>query len=106
MEAAAEIRTIAGAPVIRDAEPAQFVLRNRDGLVEVLRARKAQLALSNAFVEAQLQMADSGCDKILGPYPAKGISVPVMFDLVELFGCRLVLQVDPEMEASRASHPN
>jgi hypothetical protein len=47
-------------------------------------------------------MADGGCDKVLGPAQVKGMSVRVMFDLIELFGCRLVLQVDPDAESRMA----
>jgi hypothetical protein len=74
-------------------------IRNRGDLVEVLRARKTELGLSNAFVEAQLQMTDGGCDKVLGPTQAMGFSIAVMFDMVELFGGRLVFEVDAETEA-------
>ena len=38
-------------------QTAEHVIRNRDDLIETLRSRKEQLGLSNAFVEAQLQMA-------------------------------------------------
>jgi hypothetical protein len=55
--------------------------------------------LSNAFVEAQLQMADGGCDKVLGPSQVKGMSILVMLDMIELFGARLVIQVNAETEA-------
>jgi hypothetical protein len=72
---------------------------NRDDLIEVLRARKAELGLSNSFVDAQLQMAEGGCDKVLGPSQAKGMSLLVMFDFVELFGGKLVFEVDAETEA-------
>jgi hypothetical protein len=75
------------------------IVRNRDDLVDVLRARKAQLGLSNSFIEHQLHMADGGADKVLGPTQAKGMSLPVMFDLIELFGGRLVFEADPELEA-------
>jgi hypothetical protein len=74
-------------------------IRSRADLVEVLRARKTELGLSNAFVEAQLQMTDGGCDKVLGPTQAMGFSIAVMFDMVELFGGRLVFEVDAETEA-------
>jgi hypothetical protein len=76
-----------------------LAIRNRNDLVEVLRARKTELGLSNAFVEAQLQMTDGGCDKVLGPTRAMGFSIAVMFDMVELFGGRLVFEVDAETEA-------
>jgi hypothetical protein len=46
-----------------DAAMATHIIHSRDDLVEVLRARKAQLGLSNAFVEAQLQLSDGGCDR-------------------------------------------
>jgi hypothetical protein len=82
-----------------DRAMATHIIHSRDDLVEVLRARKAQLGLSNAFVEAQLLMSGGGCDKVLGPAQVKGMSVAVMFDLIELFGGRLVFQVDPEIEA-------
>jgi hypothetical protein len=75
------------------------VIRNRDDLIEVLRSRKEQLGLSNAFVDAQLQLADGGCDKVLGPTQARGMGAAVLLDMVELFGARLVIQVDAETEA-------
>jgi hypothetical protein len=75
------------------------VIRNRDDLIEALRSRKELLGLSNAFVEDQLQMADGHCDKLLGPTQRKGMSIPVLLDMVELFGGRLVFQVDAETEA-------
>jgi hypothetical protein len=34
-------------------------------------------------------MADGGCDKVLGPTEAKGLSLSVMFDILELFGAKL-----------------
>jgi hypothetical protein len=74
-------------------------IRNRDDLVEVLRARKAELGLSNSFVDHALLMSSGGCDKILGPSRTKGMSIPVALDLIELLGGRLVFQVDPETEA-------
>jgi hypothetical protein len=85
--------TTAGVPI------ADLVIENRDQLVEALRSRKGQLGLSNAFVEAQLHMTSGGCDKVLGPSQIKGFSLAVMFDLVELFGARLVLRFDAEAEA-------
>jgi hypothetical protein len=79
--------------------PAEHIVRNRDDLVELLRARKAQIGLSNAYVEHALHMGAGGCDKLLGPSRTKGLSLLVAFDLVELFGGRLVFQVDPDTEA-------
>jgi hypothetical protein len=75
------------------------VLRSRDELIELLRARKADLGLSNAFIEEQMQMAAGGADKVLGPSGTKGMSVHVVFDLVDLMGGRLVFQVDADTEA-------
>jgi hypothetical protein len=81
----------------------EFVIENREQLVEALRSRKEFLGLSNAWIEAQLHMTDGGADKILGPSQAKGFSVAVLFDLVELFGARLVIRVDAESEARMAT---
>jgi hypothetical protein len=75
------------------------VIGNRDDLVEVLRARKAQIGLSNAYVEHALHMGAGGCDKPLGPSRTKSLSLLVAFDLVELFGGRLVFQIDAALEA-------
>jgi hypothetical protein len=75
------------------------VVTCRDDLVEALRNRKAEIGLSNAFIETALHMTDGGCDKILGPAMIKGLTLPVAFDLLELFGCRLKVEVDPELEA-------
>jgi hypothetical protein len=80
-------------------QTAELVIENREQLIEALRSRKELLGLSNAFVEAQLHMADGGCDKVLGPSQAKGFGVAVMLDMIELFGGRLVIQVTPETEA-------
>jgi hypothetical protein len=80
-------------------QPTEHVIHNRLDLAEALRSRKEQLGLSNAFVEAQLQMTDGGCDKVLGPTQAKGMSILVMLDMIELFGARLVIQVNAETEA-------
>jgi hypothetical protein len=77
----------------------EFVIHSRSDLVDALRSRKEELGLSNSFVEAQLQMTDGGCDKVLGPTQERGLSVPVMLDMLELFGARLVIQVDAESEA-------
>jgi hypothetical protein len=44
---------------------AEHIIRNRDDLVELLRARKAQIGLSNAYVEHALHMGAGGCDKLL-----------------------------------------
>src|ERR1700733_712157 len=81
----------------------ELVIENRDELVAALRSRKEFLGLSNAWIEAQLHMTDGGADKILGPSQAKGFSVAVLFDLVELFGARLLIRVDAESEARMAT---
>jgi hypothetical protein len=77
----------------------EYIIRNRDELLEALRLRKTELGLSNSLLEHQLHMADGHIDKLLGPSQKKGFSVPVMLDMVELLGCRLVIQVDAETEA-------
>jgi hypothetical protein len=77
----------------------EYVIRNRDDLIEALRSRKDELGLSNAFMEDQLQMADGHCDKVLGPTQRKGMSIPVMLDIVELLGAALVIKIDAETEA-------
>ena len=53
-------------------EPVAAVITCRDDLVEILRARKAELGLSNSYVEHQLQMGDGNADKFIGPVPTKG----------------------------------
>jgi hypothetical protein len=57
------------------------------------------IANTKGSQESQLQMGDGGCDKVLGPTQRKGMSIPVMLDMIELFGGRLVIQVDAESEA-------
>jgi hypothetical protein len=57
------------------------VIENRDQLVEALRSRKELLGLSNAYVEAQLLIANGGCDKVLGPSQTIGFSVAVILIL-------------------------
>jgi hypothetical protein len=81
----------------------EFVIENREQLVEALRSRKEFLGLSNAFVEAQLLMTSGGCDKVLGPSQTSGFSIAMLFDFVELFGARLVIRVDAESEARMAT---
>jgi len=99
------IRPIGGeascsAPVkLKVAEMGEYVIRNRDDLIEALRSRKDELNLSNGFVEHQLQMGDGACNKILGPTQSKGLSLFVLLDMIELFGGQLVIQVDAETEA-------
>lgn len=75
------------------------IIACRDDLVEALRSRKAELNLSNEFVENATHMTDGGCDKVLGPSQQKGMSWDVAFNLVELFGCRLVIEPSPDNEA-------
>jgi hypothetical protein len=77
----------------------EYVIQNREDLIEALRSRKEQLGLSNAFVEAQLHMADGGCDKVLGPSQVKGMSSTVLLDMIELLGAQLVIRIDAETEA-------
>jgi hypothetical protein len=77
----------------------EYVIRNRDDLIEALRSRKDELGLSNGFVEGQLLMADGHCDKLLGPSQCKGMSIPVLLDMIELFGAQLVIKIDAETEA-------
>jgi hypothetical protein len=77
----------------------EYVIRNLDDLLEVLRLRKNELGLSNALVEHELQMGSGACDKILGPTQRKGMSIPVLLDTIELFGARLVIRIDAETEA-------
>ena len=79
--------------------PVAAVITCRDDLVEILRARKAELGLSNSYVEHQLQMGDGNADKFIGPMPTKGMSLSVVLDMVELLGGRLVFEVCPETEA-------
>jgi hypothetical protein len=78
------------------------VIACRDDLIEALRARKTEVGLSNNFIEHALHMAAGGLDKVLGPSQVKGLSLPVALDLLELLGCRLRIEVDPELEAKMA----
>jgi hypothetical protein len=77
----------------------EYVIRNRDDLVEALRSRKDELGLSNGFIEHQLQMGDGACNKILGPTQSKGMSILVLLDMIELFGLSLSLRTDAAAEA-------
>jgi hypothetical protein len=77
----------------------EYVIRNRDDLIEVLRSRKDELGLSNGFIEHQLQMGDGACNKILGPTQSKGMSILVLLDMIELFGLSLSLRTDAAAEA-------
>jgi hypothetical protein len=70
-----------------------------DDLVDALAARKSELGLSNSFIEHALLMGEHGLDKLIGPTRRKNLTVTVAHDLAELMGCRLILQVDPELEA-------
>jgi hypothetical protein len=75
------------------------VIACRDDLVELLRARKNELGLSNAWIENALHLGENDLTKTLGPTQSKGLSLLLAIDLAELFGARLVLQIDPELEA-------
>jgi hypothetical protein len=81
----------------------ELVIENRDELVAALRSRKEFLQLSNSFVEAELLMTAGGCDKVLGPSQTSGFSIATLFDLVELFGARLVFRID-EASSARMAH--
>jgi hypothetical protein len=75
------------------------VIRCGDDLVEVFRARKAQLRLSNAEIEAQLLLAGGIIDKYLGPSRTKQLLPQLVDDLMTYFGIEFVVRINPELEA-------
>jgi hypothetical protein len=80
----------------------EIIIRSSDDLVEAFRARKEQLGLSNAEVEAQLLLAGGVYDKYLGPSRTKQLLPQLVDDLMTLFGVELVLRV-PELEAKMSA---
>jgi hypothetical protein len=67
-------------------------------LVELLRARKVELGLSDEFIEAQCLMAAGSCTKYLGRAPVKNLTASKLGDVMAVLACRLRLEPDPEQE--------
>jgi hypothetical protein len=71
-------------------------IRCTDDLIEALRGMKAQLGLSNEFVDQVGGLTTGHCDKVLGPTRAKGLSGTVLDVFLELFAVELVMRPNPE----------
>jgi hypothetical protein len=70
-----------------------------DSFVELLRARKAELGLSNDVMDDLAGLARGHSDKLVGPSQTKGIG-PVTFGLVlDVLGLSGTLYVDPAKAA-------
>jgi hypothetical protein len=63
-------------------------------LIDVLRARKEQLGLSNAWIEHTIQLADGHCDKVLGPARERGLSQLTIDGLLAVLAIKLVVVED------------
>jgi hypothetical protein len=82
-------------------QTAEHVIRNSDDMVEAFRARKEQLGLSNAAVEAQLLWADGICDKYLGPSRTLQLNAVVIEDFMTLFAIEFTMRINPDLDAKR-----
>jgi hypothetical protein len=69
--------------------------RDHDSLVELLRARKEELGLSNEFVDDIGGLAVGHAAKILGPARVKTLGRFSLDVLLEVLACSLVLVADP-----------
>jgi hypothetical protein len=65
-----------------------------DELIEVLRARKTELQMSNQAIDHRAGLAEDATNKILGPRRAKKLG-PVSLNMLEALGLRLFLLEDP-----------
>lgn len=75
-------------------EPAP--IRCTADLLDALHARKAELGLSNKFVDDICGLADGHTDKVLGPTRAKGASTFMIDVFLECFAVELVMRPNPE----------
>jgi hypothetical protein len=78
------------------------VARDYVELVDRLRERKAELGLSDAFVEEQLLLGAGGFTKYLGRCPTKTINGK-LGDFLEVLGLQLRVEPNPEAEARMRS---
>jgi hypothetical protein len=74
------------------------VARDYVELVDLLRERKAELGLSDAFVEEQCLMGAGSYTKYLGRAPIKNLTGSKLGDILAVLGCRLRLEPDPDQE--------
>lgn len=79
------------------AEP--LAIRSTEDLLEAFAARKAELELSNDFVDEVGGLTRGHCDKVLGPTRAKRLS-PMTLDLfLEVFALEIVVRPNAEAMA-------
>jgi hypothetical protein len=76
----------------------ESVARDYVELVDLLRARKDELGLSNEFLEAQCLMAAGSCTKYLGRAPIKNLTGSKLGDILAVLACQLRLEPDPDQE--------
>jgi hypothetical protein len=72
------------------------IARNHDELVELLAQRKADLGLSNEFVDQIGGLAAGACDQILGPSRRKNLGKTSMDILLEVFAADITLTLSTE----------
>jgi hypothetical protein len=73
-----------------------------DQLVDLLRARKEQLGLSNAFVDDLIMLAGGHTDKLLGPARKRGLSPFTMDAMLTALALKLIVVQDDEQTARMA----
>lgn len=81
----------------RQIAPVTRIIRCTDDLLEAFAARKAELELSNEFVDDVGGLTRGHCDKVLGPTRAKRISQMTLDLFLEIFAVELVIR--PNLEA-------
>jgi len=69
--------------------------RDHDALVDLLRARKDDLGISDQFID-EACLSPGHCGKVLGPMRVKTLGRQSLDGLLIALGCALVLVEDPE----------
>jgi hypothetical protein len=70
-----------------------------DELIEVLRARKASLGLSNELLDHLMPAASGHTDKLLGPSQERGLSRSSLDGMLSALGLQLLVAIDPVQSA-------
>lgn len=72
---------------------------NHDQLVDLLRARKEALGLSNAFLDDLIMLAGGHTDKLLGPARKRGLSPFTLDAMLSALALKLIVAQDDEQTA-------
>jgi hypothetical protein len=85
------------------ARPLSSLLSSADDVLDAVRARKDDLALSNQALEHIAGYAEGTVNKYIGPSREKSPTLPMLYLLLQAMGLGLVLVEDAEA-AKRMSH--